>query len=809
MNYRPDSLSDSAVPGLGIALQADALLEMLAARLPEARAGLRFLEGRAVDVQYTPGVGAQVLWKIKVDDPETGRTGRQLIFVRALRSDEPIPEEPVELLRRYQELRESKGMERTMPIRTPWLAADDARVIVHAYPLDPTLPSLLTAADPNAMKIALQRVWHTRGARVRRVHVDVLSYTPGARAALQYEILAEDKKSQLPELRRLVGKIDVRRSPARLFAGHWAVWRKTFGKVSIAPPVGYVATARLSLQEFLTGTRLSDVERKGQLIGQLRKSARAIANVHALTLPVLKHRSVDKEMTGVDRWTRVLSQIRPEQANRLERLGTKLRSELAARMRVTGTVHADFHLANILAEKRGVTLIDWDQAAHGDPMLDVGRLLASLRVSALRMEKKLDGLSEVEDAFLEAYLEHSGEDEQRARLLEAASLITAAATPFRLQREGWQEYADQMIDEVERMLELSLRGPRVAGTSSEYRREVPFDERAPWAIDPVYSQALLVPIVHAAYGEDIEITECTPTLMASSAARIQPRWSLKGYQGDQKWKRVVDGIGFPEVSGRNILHRLETAHSVSSQLPSSLQLPRPLGRMGPLSIVVFEHAVAKRLDRSIDSDGDLLIRAARALSEFQSLSMDLGKERETRRFIRSVSRRVRSMERARHPFADAARDVMSSLDEIGNTLSDRRVPTLLPLTSRWLLVTDSSIGVSMFHDIVLSDPLLNAAGFLAELCMDSLEVGRDQACVDTFRDAYLNASGESPADLAAWEQLSLLRLACFRASRQPDSRIPYAMLSIAREGFDAHAMRPQAVAGSPSGRHGLIQDDQL
>jgi len=633
MTQTPETLSDPAVPGLTFALHSDSLFELLSSRLDECREGLRFLEGRAVDVQYTPGAGAQVLWKIKMSDPETGRTGRQLLFVRALRADEPMPPEPADLIARYRALRASRGMARRMPLRTPWVAVTGAHVVVHAFPLDPALPSLLTVTSPEAMKVALQHAWQVRGARVRRVHVDTLSYTPGARAALEYEILAENQTTQLPELRRLVGKIDVRREPARLFAGHWAVWRKTFGRVSIAPPVGYIAVARLSLQEFVTGTRLSDITAQGEMVGRARKAARAIASVHALNLPVLKHRSVEKEMTSVERWVGVLSQLRPAQAERLESLSNRVRREMADRMRVSATVHADFHLANILADRQGVTLIDWDQAAHGDAMLDVGRLLASLRVSSLRMHNTLDGLSAVEEGFLQAYLEHTGDNEQRARLFEAASLLTAAATPFRLQREGWQEDADRMIDEVDRVLSLSMKGSQVAGTSHEFKREVPFTDRAGWAMDRVYAQALLVPVIQAAYGADIELTETAPSIKKSTLSALHARWMIKGYRGRERWRRTVDAVGFSTSSGRNVLHRWRTAFYAAAERPSVLQIPRPLGRIGPLSMVVFERARGAPLHKLLGGPDEAVAmdQLGRALAEFHSLDMSLAKSRNSGR----------------------------------------------------------------------------------------------------------------------------------------------------------------------------------
>src|SRR5213593_1331201 len=102
------TVSDNNLPGLGIALTRDTFLEMLAENLPECRNGLQLLDARILDVQYAPGSSAQVLWKLKIRDPERRGTGRQLVFVKALRKDDPAPEDPAGLVRRYNEIRGQK-----------------------------------------------------------------------------------------------------------------------------------------------------------------------------------------------------------------------------------------------------------------------------------------------------------------------------------------------------------------------------------------------------------------------------------------------------------------------------------------------------------------------------------------------------------------------------------------------------------------------------------------------------------------------------------------------------------------------------
>jgi Ser/Thr protein kinase RdoA (MazF antagonist) len=759
--------SDPTLPGLHIALDGSMLIETLSARLPECSEGVRLLDARVYDVQYAPGSTAHALWKLRVHDPVTGRTGRQLICIKALRRDEPRPAEPIDLVRRYAQRRARPGLARETPLRTPWLYLPDRHLVMQAYPLDPLLPTLLDVTDPRVMRDMLHRAWQPRHARVRSVRTETLSYTPEARAALTVHVLAEGRDTALPELRRLVGKLHVSRTPDRLFAGHWAVWRGAGGR-GVAPPAGYVSQAQLSLQEFVDGTRLSDLAGRGSFVSLVRHSAHTIARVHALTLPVLSTRRVEKEMAVVERWIGILSRLRPQHSARLQELGRRLRNELADRMCIRGTIHADFHLANILSDGSGVTIIDWDQVAHGDPMVDVGRVLASLRVSSLRVHGRLDGFADVEAGFLDAYLERTGEDEQRARLFEAVSLLIAAAGPFRLQREGWEEGAELMLNEVERMLALSLRGAHIAGSGPDVKRQIAFEHRSAWALDRTYAQSLLMPLVHQHYGSDIEVTECEPSAIRSTPADLHARWILKGYRGAERWRGAAEGIGFVDHSGRGLLRRLEVAaEALSHAHPGTLQLPRPLGHLEPLALLVFERPSGEPLVRVLGTEAEhaALERCARSLARFHALELDLGKHYETDRTMRSAARRVDRLGRAGHPAAPSASRLLERVQSQIAVLGERRVPVAQGLGPGWIRVTESGASAAVVADVVNAEPLLIVGELLAHLHVRAVQGGASPSAATDMARAYAAASGDSPADIAAFAALALLRRACRAAAR--------------------------------------------
>jgi aminoglycoside phosphotransferase (APT) family kinase protein len=617
---------------------------------------------------------------------------------------------------------------------------------------------------------------------VRRVKVETLAYTPEARAALRFEVLAENKDTGLPELRRLVGKVQMRKPPGRLFAGHWTVWRRTLGRAAIAPPVGYVSTAQLSLQEFLNGERLSDLAGTGVFDGFARQAARTLAVVHSSVLPLLAQRNAEKEGRAVRRWTEVLSRLRPHLAGRLEHLQARLLSEICARLRISGTVHADFHLANVLADLDGVTIIDWDQVAHGDPMVDVGRFLGSLRVCALRVAGDPRALADTGESFLETYLRQRPDDVRRARLFESAALLIAAASPFRLQREGWEEAAEAMVEEAEQLLEVSCRGPAVTRNTPRGRAQISGDERAAWSLDPAYSQALLVPLVRQAHGSDIEVTECHPSLVTHTGDLLHVRWIVKGYRGRERWRGSVEGIGLAGHTGTGLLRRLTALRAATSK--ECLQLPRPLGQLAPLSLVAMEPCRGRSLPELLDGDQapPILERLGRSMAALASTQTSVDKLRRVDRDLRAVACRLERLAADGRP--EAAR-IGALLEEVQRRLRSTEpcpVAALHRLQLADLVVGEDGIAARFVRDVVLAPAHAAVGSLLAQLAQLSVRRGgRLPRAARLLRAAYCEAAGAPVAEVAAFEALQLLRRGCRWSLDRPDDERATALLDQAQQ----------------------------
>lgn len=751
-------IRDPDFPGLVAALDDRTVLAGLRRTAPECGEDVRVLGVNVMDVRYRPGGPCWILYRLKLRVGDQ-RSVRQLVAGRVLGRDDHEEAVPEAVRRRYEAQR-AKGL--VQGLRTPVIRLPEVPMVLYAFPVDTSLPGLFDAVDPEAMRRHFGRMWSRRKVRVRRVHVRPLGYTPHARAAFHYEVLSETKDTGLPEMRRLIGKMHAKKSTARLFADQWALWHAARGRVNLAPPVGFVDTVGLTLQEQMRGQRLGGLVTAPGLRKLVARTARMLATLHGLSAPLSARRRPVEEAQTVHRWAGVLITIRSDLAGRVEALRDRLAAHVEARARLSGPIHADFHHTNVLVDGDEVTIIDLDEMAWGDPMVDVGRFLASLRVPARRAFGDIDGLVEVGELFLEEYLRRAGGEERQARLFEAASLFIAAGSAFRIQRPTWEEEVCELLDEAERVFALASKGVKVAAPARAPRRPaLAFAERCRWAADPVYVQAAMAPIVRETSGA--ELAECRVAVRSSARDRL--RYELRGWRGTERWRQSVDGVVRKDGGGRSMIARLDTMRQALAGSSDAPVLPRPLGYVGPLSLVVWEVPGGVRFSDLLDSEEALgaAERLALALAVLHRAPVELTRPPRTlEEELRTLRARIMRV-RARFPeFSAAAEDVLTALEQESRAVPVKLGPALRTVHPRHVVCDGTRVGFERVDDITLAHPLLDAGDFLARVTLLGIarQAPRATAAAARFRDAYRGTVVGEGDGLAVFEAGALLRLAC-------------------------------------------------
>ncbi|MEE9230942.1 MAG: aminoglycoside phosphotransferase family protein [Acidobacteriota bacterium] len=755
--------ADTTLPGLATALDMGAVLDLLRRALPECGDNLELTGGKIVDVRYEPGAHCVLLYRLKFRNRATRRSTRQLLSARLLRVDECQTSPAQELLARYDARHKNV-------IRTPMLYLPEARMVTYSFPIDTSLPWLFDALDPSTMKRGLNRIWAQRKVQVRKVTLELLGYTPQARATFLYEVLSEAKDRGEPELRRLVGKMHAHKGPARLFASAWALWRAADGSVGLAPPVGYIPSLRLTLQEQVHGQRLGGLASSPSFVKLVRQTARAIAAMHGLSLPLPRRRTPQDEARVVHRWGGVLTGIRPDLAWRAERLRDRLAAEIEARAQVAGPVHGDFHHTNVLVDGDHITLIDLDEIAYGDPLVDVGRFLASLRIPALRAFGNPSGLAEAGEAFLDEYLTLTPEDERRVRLFEAASLLTTASASFRIQRPGWEEEVTMFVEAAEQVFRKAGHGAVVLGVSKVREVAAPVEDWIRWATDGIYMQALLDPYIREAYGA--EVTACRVATERETENGYRIRYDLSGWRGDEKWAILLHGIVRRERGGRVLFRHLSALRLALAEHPEAPLLPRPIAYLSQLKMQVVEAPCGVRFSALVGTPEALEAakKVARALAALHHSRMELEKSCSLDDELLALRRRIERLEAIRPGLYTRAVALLAQVDRQSRAVPARITPILRTLPPHHILCLGDRVAVAEVEEVTLSHPLIDVGNFLARLTLMGITRGKVQEVAevaDRFRHAYIAAGGVSDNGVAVFEAGALLRLACTQAERDP------------------------------------------
>ncbi len=301
--------------------------------------------------------------------------------------------------------------------------------------LDPAMPALATALDPEAMGPRLKRALEEEGlewSSPRLAGVRLVRHKPGRRALIEYRLAPAPADSNRAEslTATVLGKMRAkgldRRTPV-VMAG---LSRAGFDSdsadgVSVPAVLGSVPELGLWLQQAVPGCGLGEWPMGHAGVFLAGRVAHALHKLHRTSVPTARRHTVDDEL-GIlaERFARLAIE-RPELAARLHWLQAGC-VELAQSLRDRPTcgIHRDFYPAQLLAQGDRLWLLDFDLYGEGDPALDVGNFLGHLTEQALRVYGRAQALAESEQAFATRYVELSGDRSNAA--IEAWKTLSLA-----------------------------------------------------------------------------------------------------------------------------------------------------------------------------------------------------------------------------------------------------------------------------------------------------------------------------------------------------------------------------------------------
>jgi aminoglycoside phosphotransferase (APT) family kinase protein len=207
--------------------------------------------------------------------------------------------------------------------------------------------------------------------------------------------------------------------------------------------------------EALTGTTLRDRLKQGA--GSLpspdcyRELLDALAGIDLPAATAVRSRIDDAPHHAA-----MLRTVLPDARGQLDGIVERLAAGPAPRP--VGTVHGDLHEAQLVVDDRAVVgVLDIDDVGPGDPLDDVGTLLAHLRFRATTSgDGRIDAYAEAVRSAVTA-----GHDAAEIDRHVAAVLVGLATGPFRIQQPEWDVTTRRVLDLVDHHLAAAEAGSRI------------------------------------------------------------------------------------------------------------------------------------------------------------------------------------------------------------------------------------------------------------------------------------------------------------------------------------------------------------
>ena len=307
---------------------------------------------------------------------------------------------------------------------------------VWAFPNDPALPGLATAANP---RLVARRL----GLQPDEVAVETLRYRPRRRAVLRYRVR--------PGGRVVLAKVLSPARGRRLLALAAALAdgpEADRSGLRLGLPAGRMAPGALVLPR-LAGTSLRELLLAGGPVPPPERLAALPAELHRRCLPALGGPALPAE-SGGDR-PAGRRRFCPITALSAARLATRLLPQegyAAARLAeaVVGwseasepsddrVVHGDLYENQVLVDGDTVALIDLDDLGPGDPLLDAANFCAHLLL--LGTSRPAPTILRYRDELRAAVCRRFDCDRADLAWREAYCLLRLASGPFRVLHPDW------------------------------------------------------------------------------------------------------------------------------------------------------------------------------------------------------------------------------------------------------------------------------------------------------------------------------------------------------------------------------------
>ncbi len=399
---------DPWFPQVGVALDTEAMRRLLQIRLfPKSSAGnrCRVESCRVGEMRHKPGKRFVLTYLLGLRRPGEVRLREQTVYARLL---------------------PAAGGQAAAPGNAIYLPQVPMQLWL--FPADPTLDSLQRMLDRAYLTPYLGGLLGDGCAEIRTVDPEVVHYLPERSCMIRYRVdfAATQDNAEPPPAKVLYGKHYHDHGGSDTFR----IMRQLSEQAPcFAEPLHYDAESRVLWQPRLPGKTLAWSElcapAHEHRVGRL---ATTVAVLHRCRIGTPARYGVDDIVRDLHKTVATAAQVRPQLAGEL-RAGVAVLLDGAQTLDFNDShlapMHLDLKLCNFLIDGNDFAVIDMDSLRLGDPLADVGSLLANFYLNGIRAGQDFRQVEPLVDAFIRAYAEQVpwAADIPRLRWYIAAALI--------------------------------------------------------------------------------------------------------------------------------------------------------------------------------------------------------------------------------------------------------------------------------------------------------------------------------------------------------------------------------------------------
>ncbi|RKT46151.1 aminoglycoside phosphotransferase family protein [Thiocapsa rosea] len=412
---------DTALPGLGLVLDREAILDAVCMAWPDD--GITSLETSYL--RYKPGTNCLVGYR--------ARTPRGPLRFHA---------------KAFADARDAvrqAGKAAKAGTGAGICLIEERRSLLRRFPLDRRLPALAALVDAEARGLLMSAL-APEALELRRAELETLHYKPERRYV--------GKLSVDGGARAIVKLYDERDFPN--------AWRSAKAirdftaseRLRVSRAIGRSKQQRVIVSRWIPGDPLNAwLHGPAHEPSPMRPVGAALAAFHRQApgslAPVMREQEAMAALAAAD----AVAGLQPRLAHLAQRLASRMASALLAAPGQHPCIHGDFSADQILLDADRVAIIDYDQAGSGDPAADLGSFIARLEDDCLAGRLASARAEEIAADLIEGYCrEGRCARPVRTDLYVAAGLLRLAPEAFRRRECNWPERIEQTLLRVEHLL---------------------------------------------------------------------------------------------------------------------------------------------------------------------------------------------------------------------------------------------------------------------------------------------------------------------------------------------------------------------